>query len=269
MGMGGTWTIGGGHKTNLGNGNDTITVYGDWTVKAGSGQDAINVHGDGSVKVGTGNDFIGIWGEHGTISVGSGSDTLDLWRSGTITEHGASGHDTITLYSGNATVTEQGQATVQGSSYGTFGNATVVGGELEVHQLHGVSKDVAVDGNITIVGSSAPTEFVGGSGSAWLQGGSGQDTFVGGSGHDTLVGTGSSNVFEFLSSEQGGQHVIQNFVAGDTLYVEGHTLSYLNSHGDISTSGGNTIITIDGGKTTIELTGVTSLSKSDFTTHKP
>jgi Ca2+-binding RTX toxin-like protein len=268
MGMGGTWTIGGGHTTNLGNGNDTIAVYGDWTVKAGNGHDDINVHGDGSVKLGNGNDFIGIWGKEGSISVGSGSDTLDLWRSGTITEHGASGHDTITLFSGNATVTEQGHATVHGSSHGTFGNATVVGGQLEVYQ-HGENKDVALDGKITIVGGSAPTEFVGGSGSALLKGGSGHDTFVGGSGQDTLVGTGSHNVFEFLSSEQGGQHVIQNFVAGDTLYVEGHSLSYLQSHGDITTKHGNTIITIDGGKTTIELKGVTSLSWSDFTNHKP
>jgi hypothetical protein len=76
-------------------------------------------------------------------------------------------------------------------------------------------------------------------------------------------------VFEFLSSEKGGQHVVQNFVSGDQLYVEGHSLSYLQSHGDIKSHGGNTYISIDGGKTTIELQGVKSLSSSDITTHKP
>ena len=72
-----------------------------------------------------------------------------------------------------------------------------------------------------------------------------------------------------MKSAQGGQHVIQNFVSGqDQLYIEGHSLSWLQSHHDISTSGGNTYISIDGGKTTIELQGVTSLNPSDVTTHK-
>ena len=65
---------------------------------------------------------------------------------------------------------------------------------------------------------------------------------------------------------QGGQHVIKNFVSGDQLYIEGYSLSALQS--DISTHGGNTYISIDGGKTTIELEGVTHLKASDITTNK-
>ena len=119
------------------------------------------------------------------------------------------------------------------------------------------------------MGSYGPTEFVGGSGSAVFKG-TGNDTFIGGSGHDTMVAGSGHNVFEFLASEKGGQHVIQNFVSGhDQLYVEGYTLSYLQSQHDITTHGGNTYISIDGGKTSIELQGVTNLHNSDITTHKP
>ena len=56
-------------------------------------------------------------------------------------------------------------------------------------------------------------------------------------------------------------------MSGDQLYIEG--LSYNALQGDISYKGGNTFISIDGGKTTIELVGVKHLNSSDITTHKP
>jgi Ca2+-binding RTX toxin-like protein len=175
---------------------------------------------------------------------------------------------------------------------GSFGSATIAGGELQILQSggsrndqgdgrgddrsgddhqhgSGVTQDIAVSGKMTLVGSSAHTEFVGGTGSSDFIGHSGRDTFVGGSGQDTMTGSGKHNVFEFLKSESGGQHVITNFVSGDQLYVEGHSLSYLQAHHDITVSGGNTYISIDGGKTMIELKGFTGLHNSDITTHKP
>jgi hypothetical protein len=82
-----------------------------------------------------------------------------------------------------------------------------------------------------------------------------------------MVGAGNHNVFEFLASEQRGQHVIQNFAHGDQLSVQGYSLPYLQSHHDISTHGGNTYIKIDGGKTTIEIKGYTG--SLDITQHKP
>ena len=83
----------------------------------------------------------------------------------------------------------------------------------------------------------------------------------GGLGHD---------VFSFLASQHGGQHLITDFTHGqDQLYLEGKSLSYLQSHGDITHSGGNTFISLDGGQTTVELKGITSLTSSDVTTHKP
>jgi Ca2+-binding RTX toxin-like protein len=247
---------------------------------SGSGNVDITVFGRGTVIAGNGNDSIDITGK-GKIIVGSGHDTLTLGSGGVIIEHGSAGHDTINLGTGNYTIYEQGHATVTGA----FGSATISGGTLEITQTGGQGQDHGhghghafgdssvtegtLSGKTTLLGSTAHVEFVGGAGSAYMKGGAGNYTFIGGSGHDTMIGGTGHNLFEFLSTEKGGQHLIKNFVAGqDQLVVEGHSLAYLQQHHDISTHGGNTYISIDGGKTTIELHGVTSLNASDFTSHK-
>jgi Ca2+-binding RTX toxin-like protein len=263
---------------------------------SGSGNVDVTVYGRGTVIAGNGNDSIDITGK-GRIIVGSGHDTLTLGDGGQIWQFGASGVDTISLGGKGATLYEQGQATVSGA----FGQATISGGVLDIgvhsgdgehhgdddgrhhdgdHERHhddahlsythaqsgSVYKEIAVSGHLTLQGGAANAEFVGGSGWTVMQGGTGNDTFVGGSGHDTMIGGSGHDIFQFHEGQAGGQHVIQNFVSGqDQLYVEGHSLAYLQSQHDISTSGGNTFITIDGGKTTIELQGVTSLKASDIT----
>lgn len=287
-----TVSISGGGKASIavygngtvfaGNGQDSITITGNGKVIAGNGNDTIKIgtghydshgiwhgQGDGTVKAGSGNDSI-VLHAHGDISVGGGNDDLTLCLGGKISQFGSGGHDTIHLNLGNTSIYEQGQATVHGNvGVGTFGSATIVGGHLDILQSHGVTEEIAYSGKMTLVGTNGPTEFVGGKGTSLFQGGWSNDTFVGGSGHDTMIGgSGGKNLFEFLSSEKGGHHVISNFVAGDKLYIEGHSLSYLQSHNDISVHGGNTYISIDGGQTTIELKGFTGLSGSDVTTHK-
>jgi len=261
-----------------GDGNDRITILGAGNVALGDGQDTVSIGTNGTVSAGSGNDSIRVNGA-GSISVGAGNDTLTLTQSGQIAETGLLGHDTINLGLGNDTVYVQGAATVQSANlfqrvrtgragfertpakFGSGVNATVVGGELQVLHAHGVTQEIAVSGSMTLLGGASPTEFVGGSGSTVMKGGSGSDTFIGGSGGDTMTGGTGSNLFEFLSSEQGGQHVITNFVAGDQLNVEGHTLSYLMANGEVTTRDGNTYISIDGGKTTIELKGFTDVSE--------
>jgi Ca2+-binding RTX toxin-like protein len=265
-----------------GGGSFKLKVFGNATVKAGSGNDTVNITGNGKIIIGNGNDVLTI-GKHGNVQAGNGNDSITVHRGGAITvgggndtislyghhgsihQLGAGGHDTINLGSGNDTIFEQGSASV----YGSFGSATVVGGELKFSSHHGVGVESAVDGSATLMGGTGRNEFIGGSGTTVMNGGHGNDTFVGGSGHDTMMGGSSHNIFEFLHSGAGGQHVISNFVHGmDKLYLEGHSLSYLQSHGDITHSGGNTFIHLDGGATQIELTGVNSLSASDVTTHK-
>lgn len=236
----------------------------------GSSQFDLKVYGNATVVAGSGNDNIEVTGP-GKIVVGAGHDTLTLPQSGVISQLGATGRDTISIGIGTTTISEQGNATISGADYtaGAFGSATLFGGVLKVTASEGIATDVAVSGKATLIGTSAPTEFIGGTGSASLVGGSGNDTFIGGSGHDTMVGGSSADLFEFTKDNAGGTHLIKDFVVGqDQLYLEGQTLSYLQSHHDITTHGGNTYISLDGGKTTIELQGVTGLSASDITTQK-
>jgi Ca2+-binding RTX toxin-like protein len=265
-------------------------VAGITSISGGSGtHQSVTVFGNGSVSAGNGNDTIAITGS-GNITVGSGNDFLSIANGGLISQSGASGHDTINFSSGNDTVYEQGTASVSGV-LGLFGSATVSGGELVVGAGTLPLAVTAVSGNVTMTGGLFPNEMIGGTGattmrggfssdtfvggvgpnsSTYMQGGLGPDTFIGGSGPETMVGGLSRNLFEFLPTAAGGKTVITNFVSGhDQLYLEGNSLSYLVSQGDVVTTGHNTTITLDGGKTTIELQGVTNLKISDVTTHKP
>jgi Ca2+-binding RTX toxin-like protein len=259
-----------------------LKVYGSATVKAGSGNDTIDITKTGKIVIGDGNNFLTI-GKNGTVKAGSGNDSIDIGKSGRVTigggndtinfggsgvvkQTGLGGHDTINFGSGNDTVIVEGQASVHGS----FGDATITGGKLTIGDLHGGNDVRAVSGDATLVGGTGAQEFFGGTGNVQMDGGKGNDTLVGGTGFDTMHGGSGHDVFSFVWMGQGGQHLITDFVHGqDKLYLEGHSLSWLESHNSVSTSGGNTYISLDGGKTQVELKGVTHLTDSDVTTHKP
>src|SRR5580658_1372030 len=244
---------------------------------SGGGSANVHIYGNGTVVAGNGNDSIHITG-NGAITVGSGNDQMTLHGSEHILERGASGNDTINLGHGHDTITEAGRATV----HGFFGSVSIQGGTAEFSYRPGSGGHGAglaphhafyqadiVSGNATLMGGAHCTEFVGGTGNVVMQGGTGNDTFVGGSGHTSMTGGSGHNLFAFTSHGVGGTDVITNFVSGqDKLYLEGKSLCYLQSHGDVTTSHGNTFITLDGGKTTVELKGFTGLSSHDITTHK-
>jgi hypothetical protein len=248
---------------------------------SGGAKDDYTVYGRGTVIAGNGNYSIDITGK-GKVIVGSGHDTLTLGHGGQIWQFGASGMDTINIGSGNYTIYEQGHATVTGA----FGEVTINGGVLTIDQhgqghyqhgqdhdqqgqdqdenKHGQDQHGRDHGYATLMGASAHSEFMAGSHHVLPHDG----TDNRGSSSPTVHGgsTQSNTLFEVL--QPGGHFVIGDFVSGqDQLYIEGYSLSYLQSHHDISTSGGNTLISLDGGKTTIELQGVTSLKASDITTH--
>ncbi len=293
-----TVSIYGNGNVTLGDGNNSVNIGGTGSVLVGNGRDTIAVGGSGTVRAGSGNDNIKVMGS-GSMSVGGGQDLLRLNGSGRIVQTGSPGRDTISLGMGSDTIIVQGRAVVSEANLPTFsarqvlnigagdlnyvadayryrgepifhpaylaataGSATVVGGQLQVVHSHGVTVDMAVSGTATLVGGFTATMFVGGAGSTVMKGGSGEDTFVGGSGRDVMTGVGNRNVFEFLASNKGGQHVIMNFVAGDQLNVEGHTLAYLNTHNEVTSHGGNTFISVDGGRTSIELQGVPAATES-------
>jgi hypothetical protein len=224
---------------------------------SGSGNIDPTIYGKGTVIVGNGNDRVDITGV-GKIIAGSGHDTLTLGQGGVIYERGASGHDTINIGSGNATIYEQGYATI----HGAFGTVTVHGHGITIHQTAGETSS----------GSSHSSTVTSSSGHDTVVTGAGQHSAVGGSVHHSFdwaprQGGMERNPFEVLAQQLGGQHIITNFIssAAPVVHVEGHTLSFLAPHHDISTHGGNTYISMDGGKTSIELQGVTTLKLSDIT----
>jgi Ca2+-binding RTX toxin-like protein len=235
---------------------------------SGGGNANVHIYGNGSVAAGNGNDTIQIDGK-GAITVGAGHDVLTLNGSGSILEHGVAGNDTINLGTGRDSITEAGTATVHGS----FGSATIEGGKFQFLGASGTQAytEMAINGKATLVGGSQSTQFIGGSGSVVMQGGTGNDTFMGGSGHATMTGGSGANLFVIgCHGGIGGSDVITNFVSGhDQIYLESHSYDWLQSHGDITTSHGNTYINLDGGQTTVELRGFTGLTSGDVTTtHK-
>jgi len=275
-----------------GGGNASVHVYGNGTVVAGNGNDSISISGHGAITVGAGNDHITLQGsgtifQHGaggndTINLGHGSDTIT--EAGHATVYGSFG--SATIQGGTFQFVQQGQGHGCGDDrdgkgrsdhghQGRDGRDDRYGWGSFDHGHHGYGSGHsfyevgALTGNATFIGGSHATEFFGGSGSVVMHGGPANDTFVGGSGHTTMTGGSAHNLFEFTSHGHGGIDVITNFVAGqDKLYLEGKSLCYLQSHGDVSVSHGNTFITLDAGKTVVELKGFTGLNSHDITTHK-
>jgi hypothetical protein len=228
----------------------TVAVYGgNLGATAGLGSDSV-----GSVQVG------------GTVSLGNLSQL--------------NGNDTINLGSGSDTIVQSGQATVSGAFNTAMTDASVAGGEAQTTlgnvgtSLSGVTAGVQAQA-ATVIGGALDTATVTAQNTtaslAGVFSGVKADVtaILGSSGVDTLTGGAGNTVFEFLGADAGGQHTITNFVSTDQLYVEGYSLSYLQANNDISTQGGNTYINIDGGKTSIELKGITNLNSSEITTHKP
>lgn len=241
-------------------------------VTIGGASQSVSVYGpNASVYAGAGNDTVFSHGTKAYVRLEGGTDKVNMYQGGTVTESGIHGHDTIYWASHHPLdVAVHGAATVYGTEGGHgFTIASIAGGAADFTNTHGVLEEIAIKGKLTLIGGAGRTEFIGGSGGHTVMlGGTGSDTFVGGSGHDTMTGGKGHNLFEFLKSDAGGNHVITNFAAGDKLYLEGHSLRYLENHHDISTKDGNTYIKLDDGKTTIELKGFTGLDSSDITHHK-
>ena len=254
------------------NGNDTIVVYGNGGVLDSGGNDSITLLGTGNVTAGGSNDWIGV--NNGSVSAGGSNDTVTMIGTGTVSVGGASdqinvygpndtvfvngGNDTIFVATGNYSISvNAGTATI----IGPYINETIGSGSSFVDPTT-FAVESAMTGQATLAGGSIPTEFIGGTGSVSMLGSlAGNDTFIGGTGSDTMVAGlhSSGNLFEFLSSEGGGKHIIENFISGDKLVFQGYTPGDLH----ISTSQGNTFVTLQDG-TSIELKGFTGTISSNL-----
>jgi Ca2+-binding RTX toxin-like protein len=262
-----TIIVGKGHNTiDLQHGNDLVTALGGKqtinltgdvksAVITGSGDrtinDTANTAGGAAITVSGGHNTIYAHQDlsiHATTGVEvhqSGNGTLDFIGAG---------NDLLYLGSGNDTVVEAGAATVHGGK-----------GQLWFQGGAGNESVQAGSGNATLFGGSGHDFFAAGGGFTTMIAGTGDDTFVGGSHSDLMDGQGAkSNVFEFDKSAHGGFHVITNFTEGrDKIDLVGYDTTSAFNHAQAI--GGNTVITLDSGKTEIVLTGFTNLQKSDFT----
>ncbi len=241
----------------------SVAVYGtNLGVSAGVGTDSVGtVHVGTTASVGnlntlTINDSLKTLSALGvdTINLGSGADTIVQSGQATIANaFSTAGPTGVNTYTTASTTLANARADVSGVVGGTKADAsavaTVIGGALDAASVTGQNGITDVSGVFSGVKADAAT-------------------VLGGTGAQTLTGGTGSTLFEFLGNETGGQSTITNFVSTDKMYVEGYSLSYLQSHNDISTQGGNTYISIDGGKTSIELKGFTGLNSSEITTHK-
>jgi len=94
------------------------------------------------------------------------------------------------------------------------------------------------------------------------------DTYRPISGQTTMIGGAGTDIFRFDARGLSGNHTIEGFQAGvDKLFIPKHSLAQLNRHGEIHEENGNTVISLHGGATTIELVGVTGLTAGSFLKH--
>jgi len=244
---------------------------------AGGTSPTVAVYGKNlGLTAGLGTDTVGSVQVSGTASVGNLSQLSVNQGVGLP----ATGNDTINLGSGSDTIVQSGQATVSSAFNTATTYASIAGGEAQTTlgnvgtEVSGVTSGVQAEAATIIGGALDSATVTAQNTNASLTGvfsgvNADSNAILGTAGVDSLTGGAGQNVFEFLAENAGGQHTITNFVSTDQLYVEGYSLAYLQANNDISTQGGNTYISIDGGKTSIELKGFTGLNSSEITTHKP
>ena len=210
-------------------GNDWITATaatlnsGDSLV-GGDGFDTISLSGSGVFNFSTLASFSGFE----RIQGGSADQTIILKDGLSLTVDLGSGHNTLTAASGNTLVVTHG------------GTDTITGGS----------------GSLTVRAEAGVSTIIAGSGGSHLDIGYGTVNLTAGSGVDVIdIGHGS------------GQATVSGFAQGtDKIDVhELHVSSYaeLQAVASITSSGGNTTITVTGGDT-ITLVGVSSVTESDF-----
>lgn len=195
------------------------------------------------------------------------------------------GGKSITI--GQATISFDPKLTVSG---GTGNGITIVGTPTIGVSIGGESVGGTLPVNLTL-----PTipdllgTVLGNLGAKAITFGSGQDTAAGSKAASLgSFGTNGSTMLSASAVKAGGTSfgadavkggsaaglsgagstVITNFLSGaEKLVLEGNALSYLTKP-DVTTHGGSTLIALDGGKTTIEMVGVSSDLKSTDLTHK-
>ena len=239
-------------KLNVAGGTNTLNLGGNDQVTLSGGSSAVNLHGKHmTIANAGGNNSFSISGSGHDTFTGGGANVTQT-DSGKYHLH-MSGNDTITLGSGNDTIVEAGKATV----YAGSGNLN--------YQGDGASYVVAGSGMSTLRGGGGNDTFVGGSGKGLMSGGGGANLFVAGHGDQTMNGEGAtSNIFSFDKTKaSGSSDHIKNFTSGrDHIKLVGYDTAAALAGAKVV--GGNTILSLNGGATKIELVGFKHLTAADF-----
>jgi hypothetical protein len=207
----------------------------------GSHRFDLTVHGHHKVMPALGND---------TVASGSRSMKVVL----------GVGHDTVAPLGPPASAL--GRAALPASPV-AHSTAIANGNTAQGHAAVGHAvMDHAAPGKMTLLGG-AGREFSGGATIAGLnKEAKALERVSTLTGHDTMLGGKNTDTLGFLKGQHGSAHLIQDFVTGQSkLHLTGASLESLKSAHDsaVSSHGGNTYISLDGGKTTIALHGIAHL----------
>ena len=191
---------------------------------------------------------------------GSNLDDVLEGNAGANVLTGGSGIDTVSYANAAAGVTVNLATT---SAQNTVGAGS--------DTLSGFENLTGSEFNDTLTGTSSANVLTGLGGNDTLNGGADADTLIGGANNDTLTGGAGNDSFLFRAGF--GTDTITDFTAGagsdDAIdFYDGIFADYAAVIAAASTSGSNTIITVDA-STTITLTGVAlaSLHQDDFRFH--
>jgi Ca2+-binding RTX toxin-like protein len=273
---GGNWSL------NTGNGNDAIFASnGSDTISAGGGTNAINLSNGSFVVESTGNDRFLIGS--GAVTVDATFASSDFIQGGSSSLYFLGGSGGATIFGGTGSDTYFGaepssgpQLIFGGSAGNNFlwasdGPATLVGGGAN-DQLYayGGSDQMLKAGSrnetLSAAFSSGNNTLIGGSGADILEGGSGADTFVAGSGSATISAGSSSDVFEFIKGQAGGQELVQGYLDASSIkiHLQGYAPEQVaNALASQTVSNGSVTISLSDG-TTVTFQNITALHGSNF-----
>lgn len=204
---------------------------------------ATDILGDdegGIHNTGDGADTVKGMGGDDSISLGGGDD----WANGNW------GHDTIDGGAGNDKIK------------GGKNKDDLTGGDGDDHVNGNKGFDVVHggDGNDTVKGGMHDDYVYGDTGDDLVKGDLGNDNINGGAGNDTLTGGDGDDIFSF-NSDDAGVNIITDFVSGeDLLRISDDVFKTVDLALEAFSDG---TLTLSEG-ITVDLTGITSLSISDF-----
>ena len=256
-GSGSSTVVSGGSGTMINGGSGPLVVMetGDNnTISGGASPTTVTASTATFVVGGSGGlTFVGGLGT-ATVVGGSGANTVTAGAGGLIFNVGAS--DNATVNSGSGTVSIFGAPGTTVNLVGTLGgsaghpNYAVAGGGSETVNASGSAGSDWLSVNTTVTSSAAT-----------LIAGSGNDTLIAGSapGSTTMTGGGGSDAFVFFKQAVGGAHdVINDFTAGDSVFIEGYgagSAATLQNASSVSANG-LTLTLSDG--TTVTFSNLTS-----------